>query len=193
MQRADRSRPRCSLQVEALSALSPFVLPAHDSESRDADPSGTSLAIPNRLAGDQPDRSLSARGRSLRALPASPWSPCGSACGRRWCLVGRGGPIVARWPRSPASPPPSLHRPRCDPNDAQTGLSRNRSFEPRPQLQRATLEQSSRTLSALPHDPRCRRASSTSLVECVSTTRPRRSVHWALFLSLRYATSAATS
>jgi hypothetical protein len=30
-------------------------------------------------------------------------------------------------------------------------------------------------------------------VECVSTTRPRRSVHWALFLSLRYKPSAATS
>lgn len=183
MGRTDRSHLKLSLQARASETFSPFVLRMHDSESGNADPSGTSLALSYRLAGDQPDRSLPTRRGAVRTLQAPAWSSRCPARGERWHMVGRRCANMARWTRPSASACPCLHRPRCNSNDAQTRLSCNGPSEPRPKLQRAALAQSGRALPTLPHDPRCGRASQASLVECLSSACARRSLHRPLSLT----------
>ncbi len=157
-----------------LHAFSPFVPLRNDSESGHADPSGTSLALSDRLARDQQDRALHARGRTLRALPTPTRPPGRPTRRRRWCVVGRRYLYLARWPWSPDPASTRVHRARRDPHDTQAGLSRDRPPQPRPDVQRAAMAQPRRSLPALPHDPRRARASTPPLVECVPKSRPRR-------------------
>lgn len=192
MRLADRHRLQPTLEAAACVTFSPFVLRAHDSESPHADPSGTSLALSNRLARNQSDRTLPASGRPLRTLQAPAWPLCCATRRVRWRLVGRGGQNVARWTRSSAPPLPAVHRPRCCPHDAQTGLPRDGSFEPRPELQRTALAKSRCALSALPHDSRRPGTSSTPVVECVSATCARGPLHRSLSLISRCVARART-
>ena len=134
-------------------AFSPFVLGPNDSESLDADPPGTSMAVPDRLDRDQPDRPLHAGWRPLRTLPAAARSPRRSAARHQWSVVGRGDLGLARRPRPPASPRAAFRPARRDPNNAQAGLSRDRAPQPRPDLQRAALAEPRRALPTMPHDP----------------------------------------
>ena len=154
--------------------LSPFVPASDDSEPFDADPSGTSLVVPDRLAGDQPVCSLYASRWPVRALSTSAWPLCGPARRRQRGLVGRGDLGVARrsWPS--ASPRGGLCAARRDPDDAQARLSRDRPPQPRPDLQRPAMAQPRRALPTLPHDPRRSRTSPTPLVERLPTARARR-------------------
>jgi len=160
-----------------LHELSPFVLARDVSESGDANSSGTSLAVPDRLAGDQQDRSLHAGGWALRTLPASPWTPCGATRrhGRR--VVGSGDRCLARRSRSAAAPGTGLRSARGHPNDAQARLSCHCPPQSRSDLQRAEVAQSRRALSALPHDPRWPGTPPASLVECLSPSRVGRPLH----------------
>ena len=155
-------------------ALSPFVLALDDSESSDADPPGTSLAVPDRLAGDQPDRPLHASPGSVRALPASPWPLRRAAPRLQRGVVGRGVRGLARRPRSSAPVRAGVRAARCDPDDAQACLSRDRAPQPRPDLQRPAMAEPRRALSALPHDPRRGRTSPAPLVERLPSPRSRR-------------------
>lgn len=162
-----------------------------------ADPSGTSLALPDRLAGDQSDRALHARRRALRALPAPPRTPRHATAGHRWRLVGYRDPRLARWSRPPASPPARLRAARGNRDDAHAGLSRDRPSQPRPDLQRPALAQPRGAVSALPHDPRRSRTSSAPLVERLSPTRDRRpllgSLQLAPFATMRTRAAIAAS
>jgi len=158
----------------AIAALSPFVPIANDSESRHADPTGTPLALSDRLARDQPHRPLRSRVRALRAVQATARSAHRAAGRHRRHVVGCGHPTVARWPRSTATPPTGLCRAGRDPDDAQARLSRDRPPQSRSELQRTPLAESRCALSTLPHDPRCGRAPPTALVERLSPSRDRR-------------------
>jgi hypothetical protein len=149
---------------------------------RHADPPGTSLALPDRLAGDQPDRALQTRRRALRALPAPARPLRRVPCRRRRRLVGHRDTVVAGWPRPSASPRARLRTARSDPHDPQARLSRNRAPQSRSDLQRTALAKPRRTLPALPHDPRRARASPSPLVERLSPTRARRPLFWSLQL-----------
>lgn len=164
-------------------AFSPFVPPANDSESSNAHPSGTSLALPDRLAGDQQNRSLYAGVRSVRALPAPAWTLCRAACWNRWRLVGYRHRCLARRPRPAASSGAGLHSSRGDPHDAQARLSGDRPPQSRPDLQRAAVAQSRRALPALPHDPRWAGTSPAPVVECLSPSRVGRPFHRAIQLA----------
>ena len=166
--------------------FSPFVPASNDSESRHADPPGTSLALSDRLARDQPDRALHAGRGALRALPATAWSPR-RATRRRRRLVGYGDRSLVRRSRAAAPPATGLRAVRAHSDHAQAGLSRDRPPQPRPDLQRATLAQSCRALPALPHDPRRSRASPSSLVERV----PPASAGRPLFGSLQLVAASA--
>ena len=171
---------RCGLRWEngaSQMLFSPFVPTPNDSESVDADPSGTSMALSDRLAGDQQDRPLQARGRALRTLPASPRSS-GRAAGRlRGCLVGfRDRRLAGR--QRPAAPPIAVVRAtRSDPYDAPTGVPRDCASQPRSDLQRATLAQLGSLVSALPYDPRRAGAPQAPMVECVPPACPGRPLH----------------
>jgi hypothetical protein len=175
-------RLQCSARLKPC-AFSPFVPAANDSESSNADPSGTSLALSDRLAGDQPDYSLHAGRGSLRALPAPARTLCRTACWSRWCLVGYRHRCLARWPRPATSSRTGLCFARGDPHDAQACVSCDRAPQSRPDLQRAAMAQSRRALSALPHDSRCARASPAPMVECLSPPRSGRSFHWSIQLA----------
>ncbi len=157
--------------------LSPFVLLVIDSESGDADPSRASLAISDRLARDQPNRALHTGRRPLRTLSAPAWSARRAAARTRDPVVGHPRRHVARQPWPSCKTPTRFHSARCDPDDAQTRLSRDRSPQSRPDLQRPEMAKSGGALPALPHDPRRGRAPPASLVERLSTPCPRRSLH----------------
>lgn len=147
-----------------------------------ADPPGTSLALPNRLTGDQLYRALQTRRRTLRALSAPARTPRYAASRHEWRLVGYRDSRLARRPRPSPSPPAWLCAARGDRHDAQASLSRDRAPQPRSDLQRTALAQPCRALSALPHDPRRARTSSASLVERLSPARARRPLFWPLQL-----------
>ena len=157
--------------------LSPFVPTPNDSEPVDANPSRTSMALPDRLAGDQQDRPLQAGGRALRTLPAPPRSS-GRAIGRhRRCLVGCRDRRLARRQR-PAAPPNAVVRAtRSDPYDAPTSLPRHCAPQPRSDLQRTALAQPGSPVSAVPHDPRRSGAPQAAMVECVPPACPGRPLH----------------
>ena len=161
----------------AIAALSPFVPTSNDSESSDADPTGTSLALSDRLARDQPHRPLRTRGWPLRTLQATSWKARRAACRQRRRVVGCRYPPVARWTRSAAATPARLCGARRDPDDAQARLSRHRPPQSRPERQWPALAQPRRVLSALPHDPRRGRASSAPMVERLPPARARRPLH----------------
>lgn len=162
--------------------LSPFVPVPDDSKSGDADPRGTSLALPYRLARDQPDRPFHARTGSVRAMPPPPW-PLRRPARRRRRMVGRGDSGLVRRSRTPAPAATRVRGARGSSHDAQTRLSCNRPPQPRSDLQWSALAKPRRALPALPHDPRRARASSAPLVECLSPSRARRLV----FRSIRLA------
>ena len=169
---------RCErVSSSILRAFSPFVPTSDDSESGDANTSGTSLALPDRLAGDQQDRSFHPGGRALRTLPASPWAPCGATRrhGRR--VVGSGDRCLARRSRAAAAPGTGLRSARGHPYDAQARLSCHCPPQSRSDLQRSEVAQPRRALSALPHDPRWPRTPPASLVECLSPSRVGRPLH----------------
>ena len=168
--------------------LSPFVPASIDSESDDADPPRTSLALSDRLAGDQQDSAVHARGRTVRALSASARSICHfpRRCRRR--LVGRRDLCVAGWPWPSASLCAGFRAARSDPNDAQARVSGDRAPQSRSDLQRTALARSRRALPAMPHNPRRARASPAPLVECLSPACARRPLFWPL--QLEDATSA---
>ena len=157
--------------------FSPFVPTLDDSESAHADPSGTSLALSDRLAGDQQDCSFHAGRWTLRTLPASPWTSCRAARRQRWGLVGCGARPLARRPRSAAASGTGVRSARRHPYDAQARLSCHRAPQSRSDLQRAAMAQSRRVLPTLPHDPRRAGASPPSMVECLSSSRVGRSFH----------------
>lgn len=157
--------------------LSAFVPRPEDSESANADPPGTSLALPDRLAGDQQNRSLLARWRPLRTLPASPRASRRAVGRHRRHLVGCGDRCLAGWPRPAASPSAGLRPARCHPHDAQTRLSCHRTPQPRSDFQRAAMAQSRCPLPTVPYDPRRARASPPSLVECLPPTGVGRPLH----------------
>jgi hypothetical protein len=185
-----RSRVLPSARGTRLKELfSPFVLTMNDSESRHADPSRTSLAVPDRLAGDQQDRPLQACRRTLRTLPTSAWPPCRAACGHRWHLVGCRDRRLARWPRPTAPPAASVCAPRCYSDDSQARLSGNRAPQPRPDVQWSALAQPRGFMPPLPHDPRRSRASPTPVVECLSPPCVGRPLHRALQLAVGEARS----
>ena len=163
--------------------FSPFVLAMNDSESGDADTSRTSLAVSDRLAGDQQDRSFQARGWAVRALPATSWPPCRAAGGHRWGLVGRRDRCLARWPRPAAPPRAGLRSTRCHSDDPETRLSGDRAPQPRPDVQRATLAQPRGALPSLSHDPRRSRTSASPMVECLPPPRIGRPLHRTLHLA----------
>lgn len=171
--------------------FSPFVLTTNDSESGDADPSRTSLALPDRLAGDQQDRPLQARRRPLRALPTSAWSSRRAARGHRWHLVGCRDRRLARRPRPAASPATGVCAPRRHSADPQARLSGNRAPQPRPDVQRPALAQSRGFMPAVPHDPRRSRTPPAPLVECLPSPRVGRPLHRALRLAAHNARSRA--
>lgn len=148
-------------------SFSPFVLATDDSESCHADPPGTSLALSDRLAGNQQDCPLYARWRTLRALPKTARTLCRAARRHGRDLVGHRDRRLARWPWSATSSAAGLRAARGDPDDSQAGLSRDRAPQPRPDVQRAALAKPRRALPPLPHDPRCARTPEASLVECV--------------------------
>ena len=157
--------------------FSTFVPARHDSESCDADPTRTPLAVPDRLARDQPDRPVPARRRAMRALQATARTPCRSAQRRQWRVVGHRCAALARWPRPSPPTTAGVRAAGGNPNDAPPGLSRDRASQSRSELQRPAMAQSRGPLSALPHDPRRGRASSAPLVERLSTPGSRRPVH----------------
>ena len=141
-----------------------------------ADPSRTSLALSDRLTGDQQHRALHARGRPVRALPAPSRSVRHLPRRRRWRLVGRRDSCMARRPWTSAS----LRTRRCatrgNPHDAQARLLGDRAPQSRSDLQRTALAQPRRTLPTVPHDPRRARASAPAMVERLSRACDRRSV-----------------
>jgi len=147
-----------------------------------ADPPGTSLALSDRLAGNQPHRPLRAGGGPVRALPASAWAARHAPRRCRWRLVGYRDPRLARWSWKTASPSAWLRFARRRPQDTQARLSCDRPPQPRPDLQRPALAQSRSALPALPHDPRRGRASSAPLVERVPQTGDRRPLFGSLQL-----------
>lgn len=180
-QHAKSQRRRADPSI--LGALSPFVPARDDSESGDAHSSGTSLALSDRLAGNQQDRSLHAGGWALRTLPASAWAPCRAARRHERCVVGSRDRRLARRPRAAAAPGASLRSARSHPDDAQARLSRHCAPQSRSDLQRAEVAQSRRALSALPHDPRWPGTPPASLVECLSPPRVGRPLHRSIQLA----------
>ncbi|MBB4087556.1 hypothetical protein SAMN05216557_107130 [Sphingomonas carotinifaciens] len=157
--------------------FSPFVPMPNDSESPHADPTRTSLALSNRLAGNQPDRSLSACGRPMRTLQAPPRS---QGCATRWFgwhMVGPGCTALARRSWAPFASPAHVRSARRCSRYAQTRLPSDSPSQPRSELQRASLAQSCCALSSMPHDPRCGGTPSAQVVERIPATRSRRPVH----------------
>lgn len=165
-------------------ALSPFVPAQNDSDSLHADPSGTSLALPDRLAGDQPDRTLHSSWRAVRALPTATWVPCRAARRHGWDMVGHRDRSLARRSRLPASAATDVRAAGSCPNNSEACLLGDRPPQPRPDVQRPTVAQPRGALSALPHDPRRPRTSSAPVVECFSTARLGRSFHRAVQLAV---------
>lgn len=151
--------------------FSPSVPVPDDSESGHANSPGTSLALPDRLAGDQPDRPLHARGRPLRALSTAARPSCRAAARDERHLVGRRDRRLARRSRPPAAPAACVRGARGRPHNAQARLSCDGAPQPRSHVQRATVAQPGGTVPALPHDPRCPRTPSTAMVECLPPTR----------------------
>jgi hypothetical protein len=169
----------------SFAAFSPFVLGAHDSESSHADPSGTSLALSDRLARDQPDRTLRTCKWSLRTLRTAAWPTRCSAQGCERGLVGRRRAFLAGWTRPRVATASRFCCSRRDLHHAQTGLPGHSASQSRSEFQRSALAKPRRPLSALPHDPRCARTSSPSVVESLSTPRARRPLHRTLRLASR--------
>lgn len=174
---------RSVVKIVRADELSPFVLGRDDSKSRYADPRRTSLALSDRLAGDQPDRALHPRRRAVRAVPAAAWAARGTTHRCRWRLVGCRCPRLAGRARSPATPGAVVRRARCHQTHSAAGLSCDRPSQSRSDRQRSALAQPRRALPAMSHAPRCGRAPPTPLVECLSPPRARRSLHWPLWLS----------
>ncbi len=166
-------------------SISPFVLSRNDSSAAYADTSRTSLALSDRLAGDQSHRAVSACRWSMRALQAAAWTPGGTTrrIGRR--VVGSRCASVARRSRSRSPATAPLRSARRNPFDAQARLSCDGAPQPRSKRQRPTLAQSRRAMPALPYDPRCGGASAPSMVECVPTTCARRPLYRPLQLTRR--------
>lgn len=142
-----------SAEQSAEQAFSPFVLKTDDSESPHADPPGTSLALPNRLARNQQDRSLHACWRTLRTLPPSTRTPCRAARRHGRDLVGRRDRRMARRSRPATSPATDFRSARSHPDDQKARLSRDRASQSRPDVQRAALAQPRRALPTLSHHP----------------------------------------
>ena len=164
-------------------SFSPFVLELDDSESSHADPSGTSLALPDRLAGDQPDRALHPSRRALRALPSAARTPRRAARRYGRNVVGHRNCRLARRSRSPASAAADVCATGRRPDDPKARLPGDRSSQSRPDVQRSALAQPRSALSALPHDPRRSRTSAPPVVECVPAARLGRSFHRAVQLA----------
>ena len=164
-------------------SFSPFVLELNDSESLNADPSGTPLALPDRLAGDQPDRALHPSRRTLRALPPAARTPRRAARRHGRNVVGHRDRCLARRSRSPAPAAADVRATGRRPDDPKARLSGDRSSQSRPDVQRSALAQPRSALSALPHDPRRSRTSAPPLVECVPAARLGRSFHRAVQLA----------
>ena len=172
-----------SVHLSRQTSLSPFVPALDDSESSHADPSGTSLALPDRLAGDQPDRALHPSGRALRALPSAAWTPRRAARRHRRNMVGHRDRCLARRSRSPASAAADVRTTGRRPDDPKARLPGDRSSQSRPDVQRSALAQPGSALSPLPHDPRRSRTSAPPVVECVPAARLGRSFHRAVQLA----------
>jgi hypothetical protein len=177
------TRDRCGRRAFEASEVSPFVLLLNDSESFDGDPPRTSLALSDRLAGDQQDRLVHARWRLLRILPSTAWPPCRAASRSQRGLVGPGDQCLARRSRSPTASSPGIRHARRDPHDAQARLSGHRAPQSRSDVQRTALAQSRCLIAALPHGPRRARASSPTPVERLPQTGARRPFFRALQLS----------
>lgn len=160
-----------SADLSAEQAFSPFVLRMDDSESLHADPPGTSLALPDRLARNQQDRSLHACWRTLRTLPPSTRTPCRAARRHGWDLVGRRNCRMARRSRPATSPATDFRSARGHPDDPKARLSRDRTSQSRPDVQRAALAQPRRALPTLSHDPRRAGTPEAPVVECLSPAR----------------------
>ena len=172
-----------SVHLSRQTSLSPFVPALDDSESSHADPSGTSLALPDRLAGDQPDRALHPSGRALRALPSAARTPRRAARRHGRNMVGHRDRCLARRSRSPASAAADVRTTGRRPDDPKARLPGDRSSQSRPDVQRSALAQPRSALSALPHDPRRSRTSAPPVVECVPAARLGRSFHRAVQLA----------
>lgn len=172
-----------SVHPSRQTSLSPFVPALDDSESSHADPSGTSLALPDRLAGDQPDRALHPSGRALRALPSAARTPRRAARRHGRNMVGHRNRCLARRSRSPASAAADVRTAGRRPDDPKARLSGDCSSQSRPDVQRPALAQPRSALSALPHDPRRSRTSAPPLVECVPAARLGRSFQRAVQLA----------
>jgi hypothetical protein len=183
--RAEGSARMClrSVHPSWQTSFSPFVLALDDSESLHADPSGTSLALSDRLAGDQPDRALHPSRRALRALPSAARTSCGAARRLRWYMVGHRDRRLARRSRSPASTAADVRTIRRRPDDPKARVPGYRSSQPRSDVQRSALAQPRSALSALPHDPRRPRTPAPPVVECVPASRLGRSFHRAIQLA----------
>lgn len=160
-----------SVHLSRQTSLSPFVPALDDSESSHADPSGTSLALPDRLAGDQPDRALHPSGWALRALWSAARTPRRAARRHGRNMVGHRDRCLARRSRSPASAAADVRTTGRRPDDPKARLPGDRSSQSRPDVQRSALAQPRCALSALPHDPRRSRTSAPPMVECVSAAR----------------------
>ncbi len=165
-------------------AFSPFVPALDDSESLHADPSRTSLAIPDRLAGDQPDRSFHASRRALRALPTAARTTRRAARRHRWNMVGHRDRRLARRPRPRASAATEIRAAGRRADDSKARLPGDRSPQPRPDFQRSALAQPRSALSALPHNARRSRTSAPPVVERFSAARFGRPLHRALQLAV---------
>ena len=183
-------RGRYGRAAFAMRAVSPFVLVLDDSESLNADPPRTSMALSDRLAGDQQDRAIHAGGWSMRTLPPSPWPPCRAACRCKRGLVGRRDQRLARRSRSPFASGARVRATRRNPHDTQAGLPGDRAPQSRSDFQRTALAQPRGALPALPHDPRRARASPSALVERLSQACTRRPLFRALQLAEVTASSA---
>ena len=183
--RAEVGARMCLRSVHRLwhTSFSPFVPKLDDSESVHADPSGTPLALPDRLAGDQPDRALHPSRRALRALPPAARTARRAARRNGRNVVGHRDRRLARRSRSPASAAADVRATGRRPDDAKARLPGDRSSQPRPDVQRSALAQPRSALSALPHDPRRSRTSAPPVVECVPAARLGRSFHRAVQLA----------
>ena len=180
---SEGTRPnRISPPTRAEGPFSPFVLSCFDSESGDADPRRTSLALSYRLARGQPDRALHSRAGSLRALPPPAWPLRGPARHRRG-MVGPGRARLVRRSRTAIAAAARVRSAGAYSHHAQARLSCNCAPQPRSDLQRTGLAKSRGALPTLPHDPRRGRASPAPLVECLPPARNGRPLLGALPLT----------
>lgn len=167
----------------AKSSFSPFVLGCHDSESDDADPPRASLALPNRLAPNQPDRALHPRAGSVRALPSPAW-PLRRAARHRRGMVGSGRTGVVRQSRSAIAEAARVRATGAHPHHAQARLFGCRAPQPRSDLQWTGVAKSRGAVSTLPYDTRRGGASPAPLVERFPPPRARRPLLGPLSLAL---------